>query len=435
MFFGLQPRVKNQICNFERLVRAAWESVKSVEKYCPQRQTCSDCMENHQLPQARDIVEGGQHSELSCVVVRLGEFHLLMSFMGCIGAIMAITGLDKMLNGHAYSRAVRAHILTNLILAGIILDEVDLTGKEIAETENKLRENEKSLILRKGNSKKRYLPAKELRPRQTEITRTWTRTKWRLCSGGFEFQTERSDLNLSGSSFGVLRGRCEVILGDEKSKNSDYQDPEIPIELGLPKDEHRRLRKNPENQCDTQENAATKFTQSRFFYEKGKAASKREFITDPKKKEDREPTCAGVLEFSTRKSGTEIGVPGDEESRQEMTQKAREIYQVGVQREKGKDREERRRYERTKFFWRKAKVRRLTNLTVCSYRPAEIVRKKAPFQLPHQLGPNMKNDKKNSKKSKAESRSTTTTTNGKMKDREGKGHERNSRGNMRLLSA
>jgi hypothetical protein len=38
---------------------------------------------------ARDIVEGGQHSDLSCVVVRLGEFHLLMLFMGCIGAIMA----------------------------------------------------------------------------------------------------------------------------------------------------------------------------------------------------------------------------------------------------------------------------------------------------------------------------------------------------------
>ncbi|KAH0813539.1 hypothetical protein GEV33_009252 [Tenebrio molitor] len=53
-----------------------------------------------------------------------------------------ITGLDKMLNGHAYSRAVRAHILTNLILAGIILDEIDLTGKERAETENKLRDSE-----------------------------------------------------------------------------------------------------------------------------------------------------------------------------------------------------------------------------------------------------------------------------------------------------
>jgi hypothetical protein len=38
---------------------------------------------------ARDMVEGGQHSELSYVVVRLGELHLLMSFMGCIDAIMA----------------------------------------------------------------------------------------------------------------------------------------------------------------------------------------------------------------------------------------------------------------------------------------------------------------------------------------------------------
>jgi hypothetical protein len=52
-----------------------------------------------------------------------------------------------MLNGHAYSRAVRAHILTNLILAGTILGEVDLTGKERPETENKLRESERSLIL------------------------------------------------------------------------------------------------------------------------------------------------------------------------------------------------------------------------------------------------------------------------------------------------
>jgi hypothetical protein len=46
---------------------------------------------------ARDIVEGGQHSELSCVVVRIGEFHLLMSFMGCIGAIVAGSCLKALL--------------------------------------------------------------------------------------------------------------------------------------------------------------------------------------------------------------------------------------------------------------------------------------------------------------------------------------------------
>jgi hypothetical protein len=35
-----------------------------------------------------------------------------------------------MLNGRAYSRAIQTHILTNLILAGIILDEVDLFVKD-----------------------------------------------------------------------------------------------------------------------------------------------------------------------------------------------------------------------------------------------------------------------------------------------------------------
>jgi hypothetical protein len=112
------------------------------------QKTCFVTFDQPLFFKARDIVEGGQHSELSCVVVRLGEFHLLMSFMGCIGAIMTGSCLKALfMTGHAYSRAVRAHILTNLILAGIILNEVHLTGKEGAETENKLRESERSLIL------------------------------------------------------------------------------------------------------------------------------------------------------------------------------------------------------------------------------------------------------------------------------------------------
>jgi hypothetical protein len=141
-----------------------------------------------------------------------------------------------------------------------------------------------------------------------ERTAAWKDgTKWRLCSGKFEIQTERSDLSLSGSSFGVLRGlirrfccrcgRCWLPERRKVEKVRDSQDPEIPIQLGFPKgryparngephsssDGHRRLRENPEDRCDTQENAATKFTQSRYFYEKGRAASKREFITYPKK--------------------------------------------------------------------------------------------------------------------------------------------------------
>lgn len=55
-----------------------------------------------------------------------------MSFMGSIGAIMTGSGLKELLstvyaeesveilNGQAYSRAVRAHMLTNLVLASLM---------------------------------------------------------------------------------------------------------------------------------------------------------------------------------------------------------------------------------------------------------------------------------------------------------------------------
>jgi len=63
-----------------------------------------------------------------------------------IGHIMAGTGLkeiwntiyaeiypyisiENMITGHAYSRAVRAHILSQLCLGKLILDELDLTDE------------------------------------------------------------------------------------------------------------------------------------------------------------------------------------------------------------------------------------------------------------------------------------------------------------------
>ncbi|CAK1580968.1 unnamed protein product [Parnassius mnemosyne] len=77
------------------------------------------------------------------IMVRLGGFHLLMSFLGCIGHTMAGSGLkdvlcqifapnsvDKMLTGHAYSRAVRGHLLVQLVLAHIILDGANVSEEE-----------------------------------------------------------------------------------------------------------------------------------------------------------------------------------------------------------------------------------------------------------------------------------------------------------------
>ena len=46
---------------------------------------------------AREMVlAAGPHSPLSGVVIRLGRFHLLLSFMGSIGVIMAGSGLEDM---------------------------------------------------------------------------------------------------------------------------------------------------------------------------------------------------------------------------------------------------------------------------------------------------------------------------------------------------
>ena len=72
-------------------------------------------------------------SHLQSLVLRLGNFHTQMSFLGCIGHLMGGTGLQEafelvyaenvvvhILNGKAYSRAVRAHLLMDAALSAIL---------------------------------------------------------------------------------------------------------------------------------------------------------------------------------------------------------------------------------------------------------------------------------------------------------------------------
>lgn len=71
------------------------------------------------------------------VVIRLGGFHMLMSYLGAIGYTMAGSGLEdlwsvmyaaqsvkKMISGHAFARALRAHILTFTSLGIIICEKI-----------------------------------------------------------------------------------------------------------------------------------------------------------------------------------------------------------------------------------------------------------------------------------------------------------------------
>ncbi|CAG9814961.1 unnamed protein product [Phaedon cochleariae] len=110
---------------------------------------------------ARDVVANNSFPELNSVVVRLGGFHLLMSFMGAMGTIMAGSGLkelfcmvyagnsvDKILSGHAYARAIRSHFLTHAALAGLIIERLELTPEEVSALDTVINSPERSIILR-----------------------------------------------------------------------------------------------------------------------------------------------------------------------------------------------------------------------------------------------------------------------------------------------
>ena len=120
----------------------------AAEKCKAHNQNC--CFVTFDQPlfiKARDIVASvGSQSDVGAVIVRLGGFHLLMSFMGAVGFIMEGGGLQglfslvfaaastkKMMTGHAYSRALRGHILAHLALAKLILPMADLTEDEHAK--------------------------------------------------------------------------------------------------------------------------------------------------------------------------------------------------------------------------------------------------------------------------------------------------------------
>ena len=79
------------------------------------------------------------------IIVRLGGFHQLMSFLGSIGCVMEGSGLQNalgtvyvpltvvhMLTGKVYSRAIRGHILAFSAFTSMLLEEFwsDLTDEE-----------------------------------------------------------------------------------------------------------------------------------------------------------------------------------------------------------------------------------------------------------------------------------------------------------------
>lgn len=90
------------------------------------QKTCVITFDQPLYSKAREMVAASDSSSNLCkVVMKLGGFHMLMSFLGSMGYIMDGSGLkkalgnkiyapnsvDKMLSGHTYSISIKGHIL------------------------------------------------------------------------------------------------------------------------------------------------------------------------------------------------------------------------------------------------------------------------------------------------------------------------------------
>lgn len=119
------------------------------------QKTCIITFDQPLYWKGRDVVGNKSIPEFNNVVVRLGGFHLLMSFMGAVGAIMAGSGLkelfctifagnsvDKILSGHA----VRAHTLAYAALAGLIIEYLGLTEEDMSALDAVIDSPQQSII-------------------------------------------------------------------------------------------------------------------------------------------------------------------------------------------------------------------------------------------------------------------------------------------------
>ncbi|CAH0562841.1 unnamed protein product [Brassicogethes aeneus] len=120
-------------------------ALSTASKKCQSlnQKTCFVTLDQPLYIKARDIISYCDEAEFSNVIIRLGGFHLLMSFMGSIGYLMSGSGLndvlavlyaeksiEHMLTGHAYGRGVRGHMLLHLALAKLVFDLIDISDDE-----------------------------------------------------------------------------------------------------------------------------------------------------------------------------------------------------------------------------------------------------------------------------------------------------------------
>lgn len=99
------------------------------------------------------IIREKADSDLRTIVLNLGGFHTIMSYLGSIGHVMRAIGLVPaenavhMLSGKSYPRAIRGHFLVDTVInVQVIQRAYDLPSLPIGEEENNICIELKDLI-------------------------------------------------------------------------------------------------------------------------------------------------------------------------------------------------------------------------------------------------------------------------------------------------
>lgn len=141
------PFINNPPSQYDTILTAILMAMEKCVKY--NMKTCFVTFDQPLYIKAQEITSN--NIDFKNVVVRLGGFHLLMSFMGAVGVIMSGSGLkelftliyaensvEKIMSGHAYARALRAHSLAHLALAKLIMKTISFSEEQKVTMESML---------------------------------------------------------------------------------------------------------------------------------------------------------------------------------------------------------------------------------------------------------------------------------------------------------
>ncbi|GBL91779.1 hypothetical protein AVEN_71414-1 [Araneus ventricosus] len=150
------PFINSPPSQFHTIVTAIRTTKRKCETFS--METCFVTFDHPLYIKAQEIISNNPEFK---GIMLLGGFHMLMSYMGAIGTIMAGSGLKelfqsiyalntvvKLMSRHAYAREVRCHGLAHCVLAQFIMETVSFSDEEKAVIESMLTSTDKTALLK-----------------------------------------------------------------------------------------------------------------------------------------------------------------------------------------------------------------------------------------------------------------------------------------------